>query len=175
MFAARLAALRADADARAADGRGEQQHAADRRVLAASYRALHGSYREREAVFAAVMADRADWDAATRAQRHLAVAADAEIRRRHPGQRFTPLPLDGQVHPGQALQQPGCPREWPCSRNVVVIAASFGDGSSKGRDAYIRVAQNVADSPHLDRRIRWDKHICAYLRETEPPPDGARS
>jgi hypothetical protein len=101
-------------------------------VLAASYRALHDAYREREVLFAAVMADRADWDAATRSQRHLAVAADAEIRRRHPGQRFTPLPLDGQVHPGQALQQPGCPREWPCSRNVVVIAASFGEGSSKG-------------------------------------------
>ena len=28
------------------------------------------------------MADRADWDTATRAQRHLAVAADAELRRR---------------------------------------------------------------------------------------------
>jgi hypothetical protein len=37
------------------------------------------------------MADRADWDAATRAQRHLAVAAEAELRRRHPQQRFTPL------------------------------------------------------------------------------------
>ena len=37
------------------------------------------------------MADRADWEAATRAQRHLAVAADAELRRRHPEQRFTPL------------------------------------------------------------------------------------
>jgi len=37
------------------------------------------------------MADRADWDAATRAQRHLAVAADAELRRRHPEQPFTPL------------------------------------------------------------------------------------
>jgi len=42
-------------------------------------------------VFAAVMTDRADWEAATRAQRHLAVAADAELRRRHPDQRFTPL------------------------------------------------------------------------------------
>jgi hypothetical protein len=29
--------------------------------------------------------------AAARAERHLAVAADAELRRRHPGQRFTPL------------------------------------------------------------------------------------
>jgi hypothetical protein len=37
------------------------------------------------------MADRADWDAATRAQRHLAVAADAELRRRHPGRRYPPL------------------------------------------------------------------------------------
>jgi hypothetical protein len=37
------------------------------------------------------MADRADWDTATRAQRQLAVAADAELRRRHPGQYFAPL------------------------------------------------------------------------------------
>ena len=37
------------------------------------------------------MADRADWDQATRAQRQLAVAADAELRRRHPGQYFSPL------------------------------------------------------------------------------------
>jgi len=42
-------------------------------------------------VFAAVMADRADWEQATVLQRHLAVAADAELRRRHPGQRFAPL------------------------------------------------------------------------------------
>jgi len=37
------------------------------------------------------MADRADWDAATRQQRHLAVAADAELRRRHPDQHYPPL------------------------------------------------------------------------------------
>jgi hypothetical protein len=42
-------------------------------------------------VFAGVMADRTAWEAATRAQRHLAVAADAELRRRHPEQRFTLL------------------------------------------------------------------------------------
>ena len=40
---------------------------------------------------AATMADRADWDTATRAQRHLAVAADAELRRRHPSQHYPPL------------------------------------------------------------------------------------
>jgi hypothetical protein len=44
----------------------------------------------REAVFAAVMADRADWERATRQQRHLAVAADAELRRRNPGPPIQP-------------------------------------------------------------------------------------
>ncbi len=88
---ARLAAIRAEAEAKAADSCGQEEAAARRRVLAASYRALHEAYRDREAVFAAVMEDRAEWDAATRAQRHLAIAADAELRRRHPGQRFAPL------------------------------------------------------------------------------------
>ena len=37
------------------------------------------------------MADRADWEKATRWQRQLAVAADAELRRRHPGQPWPPL------------------------------------------------------------------------------------
>ena len=88
---ARLAAIRAEAEAKAADGCGQDEAAARHRVLAASYRALHDAYRDREAVFAAVMEDRAEWDAATRAQRHLAIASDAELRRRRPGQRFAPL------------------------------------------------------------------------------------
>ena len=52
---------------------------------------MHDAYREREAVFAAVMADRQQWEQATRQQRQLAVAADAELRRRHPGQQHPPL------------------------------------------------------------------------------------
>ena len=88
---ARLAAIRAEAEAKAADSCGQDEAAARHRVLAASYRALHDAYRDREAVFAAVMEDRAEWDAATRAQRHLAIGSDAELRRRHPGQRFAPL------------------------------------------------------------------------------------
>jgi hypothetical protein len=76
--------------AKAAAGRGDEHAAGRQQILAASYRAMHDAYREREAVFATVMADRADWDQATRQQRQLAVAADAELRRRHPGQRFPP-------------------------------------------------------------------------------------
>jgi hypothetical protein len=88
---ARLAGLRAAAEAAAARQRGDNGTATTKDELAASYEALHEAYRQRETVFAAVMADRDDWDLATRAQRHLAVAADTELRRRHPGQPFPPL------------------------------------------------------------------------------------
>jgi hypothetical protein len=67
--------------------------------LAASCQTMHHAYTEREAVFAAVMADRADWEQATRQQRHLAVAA--EVRRRYPDQRFAPL---RSAEPGPATQ-----------------------------------------------------------------------
>jgi hypothetical protein len=88
---ANLAALRASAEAKAAAHRDQHDRAIQQRDLAASYQALHQAYQHRETLFAAIMADRADWDIATRAQRHLAVAADAELRRRHPGQHHPPL------------------------------------------------------------------------------------
>ena len=88
---ARLAAIRANAEAKAAGDRGQHDSAARHQELGDSYQALHDAYRQRETVFAAAMADRADWDAATRAQRHLAMAADAELRRRHPDQHYPPL------------------------------------------------------------------------------------
>ena len=88
---ARLAGLRAAAEARAAAQRGDHDHAAAQHELAAGYQALERAYRQRETVFAHTMTDRADWEAATRAQRQLAVAADAELRRRHPAQHFSPL------------------------------------------------------------------------------------
>jgi conjugative relaxase-like TrwC/TraI family protein len=90
-WTANLAALRATAEAKAADSRGHRDTAAHQHELASSYQALNDAYRQRETVFAATMADRAGWDMATRAERHLAVAADAELRRRHPGQHYPPL------------------------------------------------------------------------------------
>jgi conjugative relaxase-like TrwC/TraI family protein len=101
---ARLAAARADAEASAAGRSGRHKAAARHQALAASYKAMEAAYRERESVFAGVMADRADWEAATRAQRHLAVAADAVVpnfRRRSSGRV-----LYGCVAGGR---QYGCP------------------------------------------------------------------
>jgi AAA domain len=88
---ARLTSLRAAAEADAARRRGDHRQAAREQERADSYRALEEAYRQRETVFAAVMTDRAEWEAATRQQRQLAVAADTELRRRHPGQYYAPL------------------------------------------------------------------------------------
>ena len=99
---ARLTAIRAAAEAAAAQRRGRHEQASQQRELAASYQALHDIYAERETTFAAVMEDRADWDAATRAQRHLAMAADAELRRRHPGRQHPPLRSAEPPRPTQA-------------------------------------------------------------------------
>ena len=88
---ARLAGLCVSAEAAAAQQRGEHQEAARKQELAGSYQALHDAYRQRETVFAATMADRDDWEKATVQQRHLAVAADAELRRRHPDEHYPPL------------------------------------------------------------------------------------
>jgi hypothetical protein len=88
---ARLAAIRATAEADTAHRQGQHEQAVQQQALAASYQAMHDAYREREAVFAAVMADRQQWEQTTRQQRQLAVAADGELRRRHPGQQFPPL------------------------------------------------------------------------------------
>jgi TrwC relaxase len=88
---ARLAAIRAQAEAAAARRDRHEATANRHDALAASYRAMAAAYGEREKVFAGVMADRRAWEQATAGKRRLAVAADAELRRRHPGQRFTPL------------------------------------------------------------------------------------
>ena len=118
---ARLAGLRAAAEARAGGQRGDYGHAEAQRNLAAGYQALERAYRQRETVFAQTMADRADWEAATRAQRQLAVAADAELRGRHPGQYFAPLrsaepePATGTQRAGLTLspdQSPGETGQW---------------------------------------------------------------
>jgi hypothetical protein len=88
---ARQAAIRATAEADTAHSHGQHETASQRQALAASYQAMHDACTEREAVFTAVMDDRQQWETTTRQQRQLAVAADAELRRRHPGQHFAPL------------------------------------------------------------------------------------
>jgi hypothetical protein len=90
-FDAALGAFRADAEADAARKVGDLHRAGRQETLAGSYRALRDLYRQREHALAQAMADRQDWEHATAPARHRAVAADAELRRRHPDQQIEPL------------------------------------------------------------------------------------
>ena len=86
----RPGAVRADAEAEAARKAGDQDCGAGRRTLAAYYRALRDRYQQRERTLAQAMADREEWDTQPSARR-LAIAADAELRRRYPRQTIEPL------------------------------------------------------------------------------------
>jgi hypothetical protein len=95
-----LGAIRENAEAQAARKAGEVEHAARHDGWAASYRAMGDRYQAQEEIFAKNMADRAEWEKATEQTRHLAVAADAELRRRHPRSTDRAGPL-GRTRTGQ--------------------------------------------------------------------------
>ena len=84
-------AIRAAAEADAARKAGDHARAGRHEELAASYRAMGGRYRQQETIFAQTMTDRHEWEHATDHSRRLAIAADAELRRRHPDLRIEPL------------------------------------------------------------------------------------
>ena len=84
-------AIRAAAEADAARKAGDHTRAGRHEELAASYRAMADCYQRQETIFVQTMADRQDWEHATAHSRRLAIAADAELRRRHPDLRIKPL------------------------------------------------------------------------------------
>jgi len=88
---AELDAIRAGAEAQAARKDGDHARAGRHEFWAASHRAMRDRYRAQEETFAQTMDDRAEWERSTENTRHLAIAADAELRRRHPDQRTGPL------------------------------------------------------------------------------------
>ena len=90
-FDAALAAIRADAETAAARKAGEYDRAERHEHLAASYRALRDHYQQREHDLTQDMTARQQWEHATERSRRLAIAADTELRRRHPGRKIEPL------------------------------------------------------------------------------------
>jgi hypothetical protein len=116
-FDAALGAIRADAEAATARKTGDHDRAARHEHLAASYRAMRDYYQQQQQAHAQAMANRQDWEHVTAGSRRLAIAADAELRRRHPDQKIEPLrsaepaPVGDaehkQVHPapGQEISQ----------------------------------------------------------------------
>jgi conjugative relaxase-like TrwC/TraI family protein len=88
---ARLQAIRADAEAEAARKAGNSEVAAKHEQQAEQSRRQETAYLAQESILAGLMEDRRTWETATEPQRRLAVAADAELRRRNPDMRIEPL------------------------------------------------------------------------------------
>jgi len=86
-----LAAIRARAEEHIARERGQAERAGRHGALARSWTAMEAFYRDQETELEQTMEARRDWERATEHSRRLAVAADSELRRRHPAQRFEPL------------------------------------------------------------------------------------
>ena len=84
-------AIRAAAEADAARKAGDHVRAGRHEELAASYQAMGNRYGQQETLFAQTMTDRTEWEHATEHSRRLAIAADAELRRRYPDLRIKPL------------------------------------------------------------------------------------
>ena len=119
-FDAALGVIRADAEADAARKTGDYDRAARHEHLAASYRALRDHYQRQEQGFARAMIDRQEWEQATAGSRRLAIAADTELRRRHPHRNIEPLrsaepaPASGaeRQHPDLTPQQKSSETAW---------------------------------------------------------------
>jgi hypothetical protein len=88
---ARLRVIRGEAEAEVARKSGDVGLAARHEQQAERSRAQESAYRMQENILAGLMDDRRAWEAATEAQRRLAVAADTELRRRYPEMRIEPL------------------------------------------------------------------------------------
>ena len=108
---AELAAIRSQAEARVARERGHAELAERHAGLARSWAAMESFYREHEGELEQAMDARRDWEQATEASRRLAVAADAELRRRHPEIRLEPLrsaePVVSEEERTQLVLSPG--------------------------------------------------------------------
>jgi hypothetical protein len=143
---ARLAALRATAEAGTARRQGDHEQATRQQALAASYQALDSTYQRHEAALTTTMADRAAWERATRQQRQLAVAADAELRRRHPGQRWPALRSAEPQLPAQAQSGDLVPIPRPEGETAQWIA----DLAAQHRDFTARLAERHKMTPSAE-------------------------
>jgi len=92
---ARVNAVRAEHEGTAAS---DEQTAARHCQLARIWRALEAKAAREAEMFAAAQDTRREWEAITETTRRTALAADTELRRRHPDMRIEPL----RPHPSEA-------------------------------------------------------------------------
>ncbi len=152
--------VRAEAEAGAARKHDDHQRAAGHDFWAASYQAMGRCYRQQEETFAQTMHDREEWEQATAASRHLAIAATAELRRRHPGQCIEPL---RSAEPALAS---------PAEREELALALGTQIGEMAQR-IQVLAAQRKAFREKLEQRqglmIPREDPDCECLGQAFPP------
>ena len=92
---AHVNAIRAEHERRAAH---DEQAAARHEQLARIWRALEAKATTETSIFAAAQETRRQWETVTEPTRRIAIAADLELRLRHPGRQIPPL----RPHPAEA-------------------------------------------------------------------------
>jgi hypothetical protein len=102
-------AARANVEAEAARKAGDNELAAQHEQIAAGARWADAFYAQIEDMDAEIMTQREEWARVTEGSRHLAVLADAELRRRHPGAPLDPLRSAEPDEPTLALPDPAEP------------------------------------------------------------------
>lgn len=153
MHDAEAGMTRAAAEATAARERGQQEQAAQHDRLRESYHALADRYRTAKPVLVAAVEDYDNWLAVTETSRRMAVAADAELRRRYPDDKLPPLrsaepePVTESEHDELATQdaQP----EW--LQRMARESAAFREAQAE------REAQAVPHEDHElgDESLAW--------------------
>jgi len=181
----RLKAVRAEEEAHIATDR---TAAARHTGIAATARALEGQYRERETLLGAVMEDRELWDKLTEGGRRLAVQADLELRRRHPGRKIRPMESAEPQAPDEPLAQPGWLSELEEQRQVfrqevearqnVMVPAEDPDWEDEGPAWRVWEAQRdaILQPPKPEIRPADGVLEAAFQRdaqrdETQPEPE----
>ncbi len=87
----RLEYIRATAEAKTAASHGDSEASGRHEQMAASYLAMLGLYQGCETALANMMNDYTGWSQSTATQRRRAIAADTELRHRHPGRQYPPI------------------------------------------------------------------------------------
>jgi hypothetical protein len=99
-----LAAHRAES---ATDSGAAERH----RALARMWQAMHGKATQIADILAGAQETRRQWEALTESTRRAAIAADDELRRRHPGVRLEPLKSAERISAGADRLMAEMPRE----------------------------------------------------------------
>jgi len=172
VFDAGLGAIRGDAEADAARKAGDHARAVRHEILAASYRALRNHYQQREHTLTQAMADRQDWEHATEQSRHLAIASDAELRRRYPDRKIEPLRSaeQGSVSDSERERLPPAPGELTEAAAWIRDLAAQHQAFRARMDERQRQIAHSEDWPGLGETLRslWAPRQDAILQPPKP-------